>query len=130
MLANRWTAAAVLFALSVSAGAPNLAVAAVTPPGAGDQPVPPAISAVQKYVLEKDYPEVFAGKNYRAKVEGSVIEDLDGDGQSEVIFHFMPHYRQSPTIVIYRITKDLAVTRVTEGLAPGPLHAITDDFLD
>lgn len=92
--------------------------------------LPPQIAAVQKYILEKDYPEIFGDAHYKTKVQNAVIADLDGDGQAEVIFHFVPHYRQSPPIIIYRVTAKLDVTRVKEGLAPGPLVPLTGEYLD
>ncbi len=48
----------------------------------------------------------------------------------EVVLHVMPHYRQSATIVIFRVDKELVVTRVKEGLAPGPLVPLSGTFLD
>ncbi|HKN58561.1 MAG TPA: hypothetical protein VJV97_06895, partial [Gemmatimonadaceae bacterium] len=43
---------------------------------------------------------------------------------------FAPHYRQSAPIVIYRVSKSLEVTRVMEGLAPGPLVPLSGAYLD
>lgn len=97
---------------------------------AAGQDIPPQVAAAQKYILDKDYPEVFGDARYKTKVQHVVIADLDGDGQAEVIFHYMPHYRQSPPIVIYRVSSDMSVTRVKEGLAPGPLVPLTGDYLD
>lgn len=94
------------------------------------QTLPASVAAVQKYMLEQDYPEAFGDKHYKTKIQNVVVSDLDGDGQAEVIVHFMPHYRQSPTIVIYRVTSDMKVKRVTEALAPGPLVRLTGNFLD
>jgi len=92
--------------------------------------LPPVAVAVQKYVLEVEYPEQFGNKSYRMRAENLVIADLDGDGQREAIAHYVPHYRQSPMIVIYRVASDMTVTRVREGLAPGPLRPLTGDYLD
>lgn len=92
--------------------------------------LPKEFEAVRRYILEKDYPEVFRDIHYRTKIENAVIADLDGDGIPEVIVHYTPHYRQSATIVIFRVDKSLQVTRVKEGLAPGPLVALTGEYLD
>ena len=92
--------------------------------------LPPEAEAVQKYVLEKDYPELFKDKSYRTRIEDLLIVDVDGDGANEVVVHFYPHYRQSPTVVLYRLSKSLDVTRVLEGLAPGALQPISGDYLD
>jgi hypothetical protein len=100
------------------------------PMAAGAQALPPEIEAVRKYILEKDYPEVFKEDRYRTRIENALVVDVDGDGRNEVVVHFHPHYRQSPTIVIYRLSKELVVTRVVEGLAPGALQPISGDYLD
>lgn len=91
----------------------------------------PRFKAVQDYLLNSDdYPELFKDKPYRMKVTGLAIGDLDGDGQAEVVMQFKPHYRQSPSIIIFRVDDDMKVTRVVEGLAPGPLVPVSGDYLD
>ncbi len=92
--------------------------------------MPKEVEAVRRYILEKDYPELFGGTLYRTKIENAVIADLNNDGRPEVIVHFAPHYRQSAPIVIYRVSETLEVTRVKEGLAPGPLVPLTGAYLD
>ncbi len=92
--------------------------------------LPPKVAAVQKYLLEQEYPEVFGDKHYRIKVEDALVADVDDDGISEVILRVKPHYRQSPTVVLFKVSKDLKVKRVVEGLAPGPLVPVTGDYLD
>jgi len=92
--------------------------------------LPKEVEAVQRYILEKDYPELFGDKPYRTKIENAIVVDLDDDGRPEVVVHFTPHYRQSAPIVIYRVEKGLQVTRVKEGLAPGPLVPLTGAYLD
>lgn len=90
----------------------------------------PKVEAVKQYLLKDDYPELFGDKPYRMKVKNIIEADLDDDGEDEVIFHVTPHYLQSPTIIIFKVSKDLKVARVIEGLAPGPLVALTSDFID
>src|SRR5258706_2847292 len=91
--------------------------------------LPPEIDAVRKFLLEREYPDLF-DKPSRTKIENALLADLDGDGALEVVLHVMPHYRQSATIVVFRLDKELAVTRVKEGLAPGPLVPLSGAFLD
>lgn len=88
------------------------------------------VEAVRSYLLNSDYPEVFGKQHYRVKIENLIFADLDGDGIPEVIAHLKPHFRQSPTIVIFKVTKDLQVQRVMEGLAPGPLQPLSGKYLD
>lgn len=91
----------------------------------------PRFRAVKAYLLAKDdYPELFKDKPYKLQVEDVVIADLDGDQQDEVVLQMKPHYRQSPTIVIFRVDANMKVTRVVEGLAPGPLLPISGEYLD
>lgn len=92
--------------------------------------LPREIQAVRKHILERDYPELFASKIYRTKIENVLIADLDRDGNPEVVVLFVRHYRQSAPIVIYRLSEDLSVTRVKEGLAPGPLVPLSGAYLD
>jgi hypothetical protein len=88
------------------------------------------LKAVQAFILEKDYPEVFANSPYKTRVQAVLDADVDNDGKREVIVLFFPHFRQSASILIYKVDSDLKVSRVTEGLAPGPLQAISGDYLD
>jgi hypothetical protein len=90
----------------------------------------PRLDAVKKYILEKDYPEVFKGSPYKTRVEGVLDADVDNDGSREVVILFHPHYRQSAPILIYRVSPDLNVTRLAEGLAPGPLQNLSGEYLD
>jgi hypothetical protein len=90
----------------------------------------PRLDALKKYVLEKDYPEVFGKDHYKTRIEGVLDVDIDNDGSREIVVLYFPHYRQSAPIVIYRISSDLKVTKVTEGLAPGPLQEVSGDYLD
>lgn len=90
----------------------------------------PKIEAVKQYLLKDDYPELFGDKPYRTRVNNAIVADLDDDGEDEVILHVTPHYLQSPTLVIFKVSKSLQVTRVIEGLAPGPLVVPSSDFID
>ncbi len=90
----------------------------------------PKAEAVKQYLLKDDYPELFGDTPYRMQVKNIIEADLDDDGEDEVIFHVTPHYLQSPTIIIFKVSKNLKVSRVIEGLAPGPLVALTSDFID
>jgi hypothetical protein len=90
----------------------------------------PRLDAVKKYILEKDYPEVFGKTNYKTHIENVLDVDVDNDGSREVIVLYFPNYRQSAPIIIYKIDTDMKVTRVAEGLAPGPLQKLSGDYLD
>lgn len=103
-------------------------VCGLTP--AANATLPPEAEAVRKYILESDYPEVLQGTHYRTRIENLIIADVDNDGRNDVTVQFLPHYRQSATVVFYRVSESTEVTRVVEGLAPGPLQAISGDFLD
>lgn len=87
------------------------------------------LEAFKKYLLEKDYPEVFK-EPYRARIENILEVDVDNDGVKELVVQFHPHFRQSPSIIIYKVSPTLELTRVTEALAPGPLQKLTGDYLD
>ena len=90
----------------------------------------PRLEAVQKYVLGKDYPEVFGENRYKTRIENVLDVDVDNDGSREIVVLYYPHYRQSAPIVIYKISADLKVTKVTEGLAPGSLQKLSGDYID
>ncbi len=90
----------------------------------------PKLEAVKQYLLKDDYPELFGDTPYRMKINNAIVADIDDDGEQEVILHVTPHYRQSPTILIFKVSKDLSVKRVIEGLAPGPLVPVSGDYLD
>ena len=92
--------------------------------------VSPKIEAVKQYLLKDDYPELFGDTPYRMKVNDAIVADVDDDGEDEVVLHVTPHYLQSPTIILFKVSKNLEVTRVIEGLAPGPLLPLTSDFID
>jgi hypothetical protein len=91
---------------------------------------PPRFQAVMDYLLEVEYPELIDDKPYHIRPTGYDIGDLDNDGVDEVVVSFYPHYLQSPTIVIFRVDNKMNVTRLTEGLVPGPLVPVSGEYLD
>jgi len=100
-------------------------------PHSTEPSLPSEIAAVQKYILEKDYPEVIGGQQFKTRVENALSADLTNDGHKQVVIQYFPHYRQSAPIVIYRVDGEKRqVARVMEGLAPGPLQSISGDYLD
>jgi len=88
------------------------------------------LDALKKYILENDYPEVFGKDHYKTRTEGVIDADIDNDGSQEIVVLYFPHYRQSAPIVIYKISPDLKVKKVAEGLAPGPLQKVSGEYLD
>jgi hypothetical protein len=96
----------------------------------GTSVLPAEVKAVQSYLLNTEYPEVFKDTDYRMRIDNVNVIDLFNDGYKEVFLQVRPHYLQSPTILIFRVAKDGQVTRVTEGLAPGPLRKQDGTFLD
>lgn len=114
----------------------------VAAPAAWAEELPPEIE-VTRYVFTEDgdYPELFRGsecisKNctkeppYPVQLEDALAADLDGDGTTELVARFHPHFLQSPTIVIYRRDKRGNISRIREGLAPGKLVPVSGDYLD
>ena len=97
---------------------------------AEEQKFPPRFQAVMDYLMNDEYPELFGDKPYVIQPTGFDIGDLDGDGVDEVVVSFFPHYRQSLTIMIFKVDNKMKVTRITEGLAPGKLVPITGEYLD
>ena len=89
-----------------------------------------SVEALKKYILEKDYPEVFGDTHYHVRVEDILEVDIDNDGMKELVVQFYPHFRQSASVVLYKVSSESGVTRVTEGLAPGPLQKVSGDYLD
>ena len=118
-----------LFALLLSALVITAPASAGEPAPAQKQ-FPPRFQAVMDYLLKDEYPELIGDKPYHIRPTGFDIGDLDGDGVDEVIVSFSPHYRQSPTIVLFKVDNNMNVTRITEGLAPGKLVPVTGDYLD
>ncbi len=97
-----------------------------------DNNFPKEIKLVFDYLLKKDYPELFANQPYQFRPIDWQIIDIDDDGNTEVFLQTFPHYRQSPTIMIFQINKKDSVTRIIEGFAPGHLVKLSkdDDYFD
>lgn len=91
--------------------------------------LPGEVGQVIEYIMKNDYPEVYKEKEYRFRLRGYEVIDIDDDGITEIILMTHPHYHQSPSILIYQL-RDEKVVRVTEGLAPGPLVPVDGEFLD
>ncbi|MDH5718931.1 MAG: hypothetical protein OEZ22_14990 [Spirochaetia bacterium] len=89
------------------------------------------LESIQKYFANKnDYPELFKDNPYRLNITDVSIGDLDSDNQKEVVIAVKPHFRQSPTVIIFKVDKQMKLKRVIEGLAPGSLQKISGDYLD
>ena len=88
---------------------------------------PTELKAVLNYAVDGNSPEVVNGVAYPMRVRGSVGLDIDSDGAKMVFVWTEPHFRQSPTITIYRVWPDGRVTRAVEGLAPGELVAASGE---
>lgn len=84
------------------------------------------------YMLEKDYPELFNNNPFQFRPISWQITDIDNDGNTEVFLQTFPHFKQSPTITIFKIDKSDSISRIIEGLAPGHLIPLSkeDDYLD
>jgi hypothetical protein len=98
---------------------------------AQSQKFPREINLVFDYLLKKDFPEVFNGKSYQFRPVSWQIVDIDDDGNTEVFLQTFPHYSQSPSITIFKISANDSVTRIIEGFAPGHLIPLSaeDDYI-
>jgi hypothetical protein len=88
------------------------------------------VEALKHYLLEKGDPEYFGDTHYHVRIENVLDIDIDNDGKRELVVHLYPHYRQSASVLIYKVSPKSEFTRVTEGLAPGPLQKVSGDYLD
>ena len=91
---------------------------------------PPELKAVLNYFLRTEYPEVINGKRYKIKARTVEVVDIDGNGNKEIFLVIVPHYRQSPTVLIFTHNNAGKLVRIKEGLAPGPLVPVTGDYID
>ena len=71
----------------------------------------PQTDVFRKFITGKDYPEVFGTTRYEIRVENILDVDIDNDGQKELIVQFYPRYRQSATVIIYKVSPDMEFTR-------------------
>ncbi len=91
------------------------------------------VNAIRRLLLNEDYPERFADRTQRVRIDSVVLADVDGDGVEEAVVVFSPHYRQSPTVALFRLKPEgerYQASRVLEGLAPGPLRPLSGRFHD
>ncbi|WP_224994304.1 hypothetical protein [Cesiribacter sp. SM1] len=100
--------------------------------GQSTHDLPKEVNLVFEYIINKDYPEVFGGNPYKIRPVNWVITDFDNDGTTEVFLQTFPHFRQSPTIIIYQIDDQDSVKRIAEALAPGHLIELSpeQDYID
>ena len=91
-----------------------------------------AIAEVIYYAFSDECPEQFEDKKFHADITDNnwAVMNLSGDGSKLVFLVLQPHILQTGTILIYQAAKDGKVTRVTEGLAPGPLLPNSGKLLD
>ncbi|HMQ01072.1 MAG TPA: hypothetical protein PKC24_14925 [Cyclobacteriaceae bacterium] len=80
---------------------------------------PPEINLVLDYLLKEDYPEVINAQNLKLRPVRWAIFDVDNDGNTEVFLQILPHYMQSPAILVFSIFEKDSVVSITEALAPG-----------
>lgn len=80
--------------------------------------------------MKAEYPEVYKKQPYRFRIRGHALGDVDGDGNTEVFLLVDAHYQQTPSILIYRVSKDGTIRKLIEGLAPGPLIKPNGDRID
>lgn len=90
----------------------------------------PELGLVKSFIMDKDYPEVFGDQSYHVKINDAVVAPVLNDGSRDVVLLVVPNYRQSATVLIYEIGSQNVVSRVTEGLAPGPLVPVSGKYLD
>lgn len=88
------------------------------------------VALVKDYMLKTDYPEKFSNHVYHVKILDAIVAPVLNDGSDDVVILVAPNYRQSATILFYKISETKTVTRVMEGLAPGPLVPVTGNYID
>lgn len=89
--------------------------------------------AVIDYLNNKDYPELFTDKKYSIRIKKIIVTDIDNDGLNEAVVLYQPHFRQSPTIILFKLSntrKTYKASRIYEGLAPGPIIPVSGSTID
>ena len=51
----------------------------------------PRLDALKKFILEKDYSEVFGTDEYKTRIENVLDVDVDNDGVKELVVLYFPH---------------------------------------
>jgi hypothetical protein len=96
----------------------------------GQSVTPPLVEQVLAYVEGERPLEVFLDTVYPTRVHDFVLLDIDQDDVPEVVLLAEPHFRQTPTIVFYTVDPETGPRRIREGLAPGPLVAVSGRYED
>ncbi len=74
--------------------------------------------------------EIVAKDTEATVVRAHALLDIDRDGRPEIFIAIAPKYRQTATIVIYKMVDDNRVQRLYEGLAPGKLVPVSNRQID
>ncbi len=74
--------------------------------------------------------EAFDSATGATTVSFALELDLDGDGTNEIAAALRPAFRQTPTLIFFRRTADGTLSRIVEGLAPGPLTPLSGRLKD
>ncbi len=74
--------------------------------------------------------EIVAKDTVATLVRAHALLDIDHDGRLELFLAIAPKYRQTATVVIYRMIDGNRVERLYEGLAPGRLLPVSNRQID
>lgn len=96
----------------------------------GQSVAPPVVEQVLEYVETERPLEVFLDTVYPTQVRDFALLDIGQDDVPEVVLWVRPHFRQTPTIVLYTVDPETGPRRIREGLAPGPLIAVSGHYGD
>lgn len=100
------------------------------PPEDANLKVDPTFNRVMEFMMHADYPEKFKGEGYHVRVVDTAKLEGFWPGADLFFLAINPNYRQTPTILLFRAEKNGKISRITEGLAPGPLVPVSGDYLD